>query len=113
MEQILLQKLAEKIKEKIRNDFKEVHLSQNLMNTISISSTPTGFLIDIPAEIYDLAKYYKEGVIIYTGAGSYAEDVDINGGFSGKHKDYIERAILESVSEWIAENELRSKVVKL
>lgn len=113
MEQILLQKLAEKIKEKIRNDFKEVHLSQNLMNTISISSTPTGFLIDIPAEIYDLAKYYKEGVIVYTGAGSYAEDVDINGGFSGKHKDYIERAILESVSEWIAENELRSKVVKL
>ena len=113
MEQILLQKLAEKIKEKIRNDFKEVHLSQNLMNTISVSSTPTGFLIDIPAEIYDLAKYYKEGVIIYTGAGSYAEDVDINGGFSGKHKDYIERAILESVREWIAENELRSKVVKL
>ena len=113
MEQILLQKLAEKIKEKIRNDFKEVHLSQNLMNTISISSTPTGFLVDIPAEIYDLAKYYKEGVIIYTGAGSYAEDVDINGGFSGKHKDYIERAILESVSEWVAENELRSKVVKL
>lgn len=113
MEQILLQKLAEKIKEKIRNDFKDVHLSQNLMNTISISSTPTGFLIDIPAEIYDLAKYYKEGVIIYTGAGSYAEDVDINGGFSGKHKDYIERAILESVSEWVAENELRSKVVKL
>ena len=113
MEQILLQKLAEKIKEKIRNDFKEVHLSQNLMNTISVSSTPTGFLIDIPAEIYDLAKYYKEGVVIYTGAGSYAEDVDINGGFSGKHKDYIERAILESVREWIAENELRSKVVKL
>ena len=113
MEQILLQKLAEKIKEKIRNDFKEVHLSQNLMNTISVSSTPTGFLIDIPAEIYDLAKYYKEGVIIYTGAGSYAEDVDINGGFSGKHKDYIERAILESVSEWLAENELRSKEVKL
>ena len=113
MEQILLQKLAEKIKEKIRNDFKEVHLSQNLMNTISVSSTPTGFLIDIPAEIYDLAKYYKEGVIIYTGTGSYAEDVDINGGFSGKHKDYIERAILESVREWIAENELRSKVVKL
>ena len=113
MEQILLQKLAEKIKEKIRNDFKDVHLSQNLMNTISVSSTPTGFLIDIPAEIYDLAKYYKEGVIIYTGAGSYAEDVDINGGFSGKHKDYIERAILESVSEWVAENELRSKVVKL
>lgn len=113
MEQILLQKLAEKIKEKIRNDFKEVHLSQNLMNTISVSSTPTGFLVDIPAEIYDLAKYYKEGVIIYTGNGSYAEDVDINGGFSGKHKDYIERAILESVNEWLAENELRSKVVKL
>ena len=113
MEQILLQKLAEKIKQKIINDFKEVHLSQNLMNTISVSSTPTGFLIDIPAEIYDLAKYYKEGVVIYTGAGSYAEDVDINGGFSGKHKDYIERAILESVSEWVAENELRSKVVKL
>ena len=113
MEQILLQKLAEKIKQKIINDFKEVHLSQNLMNTISVSSTPTGFLVDIPAEIYDLAKYYKEGVIIYTGAGSYAEDVDINGGFSGKHKDYIERAILESVREWIAENELRSKEVIL
>ena len=113
MEQILLQKLAEKIKQKIINDFKEVHLSQNLMNTISVSSTPNGFLVDIPAEIYDLAKYYKEGVIIYTGAGSYAEDVDINGGFSGKHKDYIERAILESVSEWLAENELRSKEVIL
>ena len=113
MTQELLQKLAEKIKEKIKDDFKEVHLSQKLMNTISVTPTSTGFLIDIPAEVYDLNKYKKEGVIVYTGNGSYAEEVDVQGGFSGKHKEYIERAILESIREWLVENELRARIVEL
>lgn len=95
--------LAEKIRNKIRLDFEYVHLSQNLINTIEVRRTTFGYEIDIPAEIYDLQKWFKEKVVVYTGQGSYAQEVDVSGGFSGKHTDYVELAIKEAISEWVSE----------
>lgn len=95
--------LAEKIKNKISKNFENIHLSGNLMNSIVVRRTTNGFEIDIPAEIYDLQKWYKEKVIVYTGEGSYAQAVDTEGGFSGTHTDYVEKAIKEAIAEWTTE----------
>lgn len=40
-------------------------------------------------------KYYDDNL-----AGSYAEEVDITGGFSGTHKDYVERCIRKGIEKW-------------
>lgn len=106
----LLKKLADKIKTYLKKDFEEIHLSENLMNTIEVSKTESGFLIEIPAQVYDIARFKNEKVIIYTGSDSYANEVDNSGGFSKKHKDYIENAVLKSIEEWIKENDLIVRV---
>lgn len=99
-------KLANKIEEKLKKDFDVIHLSGNLANTIKIEKTDNGYSVQIPARVYDLVKWRTNRVIVYTGTDSYAEAVDQNGGFSGKHKKYVERAIMESIDEWINENKL-------
>lgn len=103
--------LAEKIRNKIRLNFEYVYLTQNLINTIEVRRTTFGYEIDIPAEIYDLEKWFKEKVVVYTGQGSYAQEVDDSGGFSGKHTGYVEKAIKEAISEWISE--MKYKVGKV
>lgn len=95
--------LAEKIRNKIRLNFEYAHLSQNLINTIKVQKTTFGYEIDIPAEIYDLQRWVKENVVVYTGQGSYAQEVDVNGGFSRRHTNYVEKAIKEAISEWVSE----------
>jgi hypothetical protein len=95
-----LQLLAEKIKENIQKEFEFIHLSKNLMDTITVARTTNGYEIEIPAEIYDINKYYKQGVIVYTNEGSYAQEVDDKGGFSTTHKNYIIRAIMNAIEDW-------------
>lgn len=104
-----LQKLAEKIKAYIKKDFEEVHLSRNLMDTISVYATEKGFNVDIPAEIYDIDKYLNDGVIIYTGEGSYAQEVNQSGGWSKSHIGYVEYSIKRAIFDWVVENEYRVK----
>lgn len=110
MNDLLMYKLALKIEEKIKKDFATIHLSMNLVNTIKVEKNDSGYIVDIPAQVYDLTKWYAEKVIVYKGTGSYAQEVDMQGGFSKKHKDYIERAINESIIEWIKENNLKASV---
>lgn len=109
MNEALLQDLAELIKEHIISGFEDKHLSRNLMNTIQVRKTDNGFEVDIPAEMYDLKKWNKEKVVVYTGQGSYAQRVDVTGGFSRKHKAYVEYAIEESITKWIQKNNLTMK----
>ena len=109
MTQKQLQDLAEKIKKYIKKDFEETHLSGNLMENIYVTLTDKGIDIEIPAEMYDINKFLKEGVVVYTGEGSYAEQVDEIGGFSKKHKNYVEIAIRKALKEWIAENNFKVK----
>lgn len=106
-----LQLLAERIKKKIREEFAVVHLSQNLIDTIEVRRTTFGFEIEIPAEIYDIGRWYKDRAIVYTGQGSYAQQVDVEGGFSGTHTDYVEDAIKDAIKEWILELKLNVKKV--
>lgn len=103
--------LANKIKAKIRQEFVNIHLSKNLMDTIEVKRTTMGYEIEIPAEIYDLDKWYNEKVIVYTGEGSYAQQVNIEGGFSGTHQNYVEKAIQDAINEWIKERKYNVKKV--
>ena len=98
------QRLARMIADKVREDFLEVHLSGNLMNTISTYHDGAGdFVVSVPALKYDLDLYRKKGVTVtLPGKGSYASEVDKSGGFSGKHKNYAERAVFSGIEEWMA-----------
>ena len=107
-------RLAEIIVKNLKSEFSSVHLSGNLASTIKISSykdgSESGYEIEIPAQTYDIGRFKNRGVIVYTGKGSYANEVDLSGGFSGKHKDYVERCIQRSISEWAGESKLKTKI---
>ena len=105
-----LEVLAQMIQEQIEMEFERVHYSGNLKNTIEVNRTANGFEVVIPAEMYDLWTYQNKGAIIYTGEGSYAQAVNEEGGFSGKHVDYVERAISNALALWNATYQLHGKV---
>lgn len=106
----MIQDLALMIMNEIKVDFEQVFLSGNLRDTLYVEPTENGVNIVINAEMYDLLQYKKKGVIIYTGEGSYASEVDKVGGFSFKHKDYINRAIQSGISQWMQKYNLKGTV---
>ena len=107
----LLEELAEMIKLNIEKDFETIHLSGNLAETIKIAYNADGFQIEIPAKMYDMKLYKEKKILKFTGKGSYAQEVNETGGISGKHKNYIERAIREAINSWIKKNNLNVKGV--
>lgn len=104
---VMLRDLAETIKSLIQADFKDIYLSGNLRDTISVERAENGFRVIVDARMYDIDKYLKDQVIIYEGEGSYASQVDKTGGFSGKHKNYVDRAIKEGISVWLKKHNLK------
>lgn len=95
--------LANFIAQRIVDDFEFVHFSGNLANTIRIENDKGKIRVIVPAVKYDLGAFKSRGVIIYQEEqGSYAEKVNKKGGFSKKHKGYVERAIGEGIEEWLA-----------
>lgn len=88
------------IVEQLKYEFAEIFLSHNLIDTMEIKEINEGYIIDIPAEVYDIDIYRNKKVIVYTGEGSYADEVDISGGFSGLHKNYVDRAVSKSIKTW-------------
>lgn len=97
-----LERLARYIAEYLKADFKEIHLSGNLMRNITVGrDIEDNFVVRIPAIRYDIAKYLDEGVLILQPSeGSYAEEVNKRGGFSRAHTNYVERAIWKAISAW-------------
>lgn len=110
----LLYDLKDLIIEEIKNDFKDKHLSKNLVNTISFEKTEEGLNIKIPAEIYNFYQFFSHGVVISKGIGSYASSLDEIGSefmvypehgprFVAKphnHIGYVERAINNALEKW-------------
>ena len=105
-------RLAELIVERIKANFQNKFISQNLINTISIYETENGWAVDIPAECYDITEFNKKGVVVYNGKGSYAQAVNKSGGFSKSHKNYVEKAINEAIAIWKNEQGIKGKVSK-
>lgn len=105
--------LAEAIAKHLRMDFAEVFLSGNLRETITIEKSGNDWKVHIPAVRYDIQKFKDEGVIIkHPEEGSYAEAVNKSGGFSKKHKNYVERALEKAITEWLGEIGVKSTSVK-
>lgn len=102
--------LAKCIEEAFREEFRNVHLSKNLVNTMKIEVTDTGVVIDIPAMKYNMKKFRETGVIKYYYRGSYAEQINNTGGLSGKHKDYIEECINKGIQKWLAQKGVEGRV---
>lgn len=95
-----LQQLIDFINEELHNEFKKIYLSHNLVDTITIEENNGGFILEIPAERYNIRKFKKDGVIVYNGRGSYADEVDESGGFSGTHTGYVDKAISKAMRKW-------------
>lgn len=95
----------------ITKNFETTYLSKNLVNTIKITSTQDNSItIEIPAEKYDISTFTKEGKIVYTNTGSYASLVDETGGFSGEHKNYIEKAIKQAIALWLNKQQMQGRI---
>ena len=118
------ERLAELIFEAISTDFEYVHLAQNLVATMNIYSEIVAYIdpdsgekvtvdkvvLDIPAPRYSISTYLRTGAVVYTGRGSYANTVNKHGGFSKKHKNYVEKAIAVAINRWLIEYGLKGVV---
>jgi hypothetical protein len=92
--------LAMLIEDEIKKEFSVAFLSGNLKNSIKIEKgNGNGYNVIIPAELYDIGEWKKTGVKVYK-QGSYASMVDKDGGFSGTHKDYVNRCINKAITRW-------------
>lgn len=99
--------LANLIEQEIKNEFDKIHLSLNLAETIKIKINGSSVQVEIPAQMYDIKKFRNEGVIVYTGKGSYASSVNNYGGFSRKHKNYVDRCIYIAIEKWLKQYQLQ------
>lgn len=106
--------LAKILVKNLKKEFANVHLSGNLANTIKLVQKRVNnevyYEVQIPAQIYDIGLYRKRGVIVHTGAGSYADIVNTSGGFSGTHTDYIDRCVQKSIQEWASLSKIKIEV---
>lgn len=106
-----LRALADLIAANVRANFEEIHLSGNLMDTIEVGKDFGYYMVRIPAVRYDLAKYRATHAIVYTPEkGSYADEVDSRGGFSGRHVDYVDLSIKRALYQWLADCRLNADI---
>lgn len=105
-------KMAELIAENIKKEFKNVHFTGNLMDTIIIRENSKGNIeVEIPAERYLFSVFREKGVIIpYSRGGSYANEVNKTGGFSGKHTGYIEKCINDAIIRWLMYYQISGRI---
>ena len=114
-----LESLADYIKVAIKNEFRDKHLSGNLMNTIAIEiNSDSAIRVVIPAQTYNMLLFQQKHVIVHTSRGSYASKLDLEGssffvypnkGRKGSYKvnprnhiGYIDRVIDEAITNWLA-----------
>lgn len=103
----LQKQVAQSIRNDIYQDFSLRHLSGNLMDTIRIVHNEDDAQVVVPAIRYDLKEWNKREVIIFTPQeGSYANAVDIYGGFSRTHQNYVDRAIMGTIRSVCSMNDM-------
>ena len=111
-----LEKLADLIVQKLKEEFSVKHLSGNLINTIKVEKLGDEIKIHIPAQTYNMLLYQTKGVVVHTNNGSYASRLDEEGSefysYSkgvrkgskkikpGNHKGYVDNIINKAISEW-------------
>lgn len=97
--------LAQIIVDELKKEFAIKHLSKNLVNTIKVIPSLDEVRVEIPAQIYDMLKFKKEGVVVYDRLkGSYASQLDESGSMFGNHKGYIDSVISKSIQRFAVES---------
>lgn len=96
--------LAQLIEYFIKWNFQTVYQSGNLRDTTNVSPSSEGYIVSVPAQRYDEEIWREKKMIVYTHNGSYAQQVDYTGGYSGKHIEYAEIAINLAIQQWANEN---------
>lgn len=116
-------KLANYIIEELKREFSVKHLSKNLINTVKVLDEGDEIRIEIPARTYNMLKYQKEGVVVYTSHGSYASRLDKEGSSfniypnsnrtgsfrlkTGNHIGYVDKIINNALQRFLAEERLQ------
>lgn len=96
--------LAQLVEHFIKWNFQTAYQSGNLRDTTYIAPNSNGYSINVPAQRYDENIWRERKAIVYTHNGSYAQQVDYTGGYSGKHIEYVEIAINLAIQQWANEN---------
>lgn len=120
--------LANIIIRMLNEEFKNKHLSGNLINTIEIEMGGDEINIRIPAQTYNMLKFQEKGVVIHTSHGSYASKLDEegssfmvypNGEKKGSHRvsprnhiGYIDKIINGAIQEWQGNISMKVKKVE-
>lgn len=104
--------LAEMIINNIKEEFRDKHLTENLINTLRIEENDEGIKIFISAPKYSFKKWFQSKIIKHT-SGSYAQALDSEGSKivfydkSGKrhikkignHIGFVENVIQKSIEQ--------------
>lgn len=113
---------AEEIIIALKKEFEDKHLTGQLVKTAYIMNGKDETYVHIPAEIYNFYRYFKDGVIIPRGGGSYASKLDKSGSsfpiydkkgkrlffFNGhNHKGFLENIIREATLSFKKNNKLK------
>ena len=122
---IELEDLAVMISNEIKIGFIKKHLANVLATHIEIVSNENEAKIYIHAPNYDTAEYIDTGVIVYTGGGSFAEELASEGSvvekyrlpnqkpritkvtrkyYYGNHENFVEEAIINAIRLWNFKN---------
>lgn len=100
--------------EEFRKEFSVIFLSRQLYNSIRVFVDEDGrYHVTIPAQVYDIDFYRKRGIIKHTGTEGYSVAVNVTGGFSTRHKDYVARCIDRTINRWAGENGIKTMNVNM
>lgn len=95
----LQRQLAQAIRQNIYQDFAERHVTGNLMNTIEVIYGEDEVRVRVPAVRYDQKEWSKsKAIILLPHEGSYANQVDVTGGWSRTHQNYADMAITSALN---------------
>ena len=107
----LEQSLAKILADEFRNEFRTIHLSGQLLKSIKVSKDDSdNYMVRIPPQIYDIAFYRRYKVVKNISTDSYAIDVNLSGGFSGLHKDYIQKCLSIAIQKWAMQNNIKYRI---
>lgn len=97
----------------INAEYHYAHISYQLAKTSEVIVNEDSVSLIITAPTYDVDRYQKDGVMVYTNEGSYANENDLTGGFSGEHVGYIERIIVSGIEFFLEEKGIEKTEVDI
>lgn len=104
----LIRQIASAAMNLVYQDFALRHLSGNLMGTMELTYGEDYASLRVPAVKYDLKRWNKDKVIVsQPWLGSYAEKVNVSGGFSRTHQEYAERATIGAIRLCMGANDIK------